>query len=117
MQSWLDLSPVVPPPAAQTGPGVVQAAANGDSAAQEALSLHAKQLAQALAYLVNILDPEVLVLGGGLSQLASLYTEVPKYWGDGFLTASVRTALRPPRHGDASGVRGAAWLGAGEHPG
>ena len=116
VQSWLDLSSVAPPPAAQTGPGVVQAAEKGDPAAQEALSLHAKQLAQALAYLVNILDPEVLVLGGGLSQLASLYTEVPKLWGDGFLTASVRTALRPPRHGDASGVRGAAWLGAGEHP-
>ena len=117
VQSWRDLSPVAPPLAAQSGPGVVQAGEKGDRAAQEALSLHAKQLAQALAYLVNILDPEVLVLGGGLSQLASLYTEVPKYWGDGFLTASVRTALRPPRHGDASGVRGAAWLGAGEHPG
>ena len=117
VQSWVALAPVAPPLAAQTGPGVVQAAEAGDGAAQEALSLHAKQLAQALAYLVNILDPEVLVLGGGLSQLASLYTEVPKHWGDGFLTASVLTALRPPRHGDASGVRGAAWLGAREHEG
>ena len=59
-----------------------------------ALSLHAEQLAQALAFShVNILDPEVLVLGGGLSQLPSLYTEVPKRWGHGFLTASVLTAL------------------------
>jgi fructokinase len=117
VQSWVGLAPVPPPLAARTGSGVVQAGEKGDQAAQEALSLHAKQLAQALAYLVNILDPEVLVLGGGLSQLAALYTEVPKHWGEGVLTASVLTALRPPRHGDASGVRGAAWLGAGEHPG
>ena len=117
VRSWVGLAPVAPSPAAQTGLGVVQAAETGDWAAQEALSLHAEQLAQALAFLVNILDPEVLVLGGGLSQLPSLYTEVPKRWGDAFLTASVLTALRPPRHGDASGVRGAAWLGAGEHAG
>lgn len=116
VRSWLDLAPALPPPAAQTGQGVVQAAEKGDRAAQEALALHGQQLAQALAYLVNILDPEVLVLGGGLSQLASLYTEVPKHWGAGFLTTSVLTALRPPRHGDASGVRGAAWLGAWERP-
>lgn len=114
VRSWLGLAPISPPPAAQTGQGVVKAAEKGDWAAQEALTLHAQQLAQALAFLVNILDPEVLVLGGGLSQLASLYTEVPKHWGEGFLTASVLTALRPPCHGDASGVRGAAWLGAGE---
>ena len=117
VRSWVGLAPVAPSQAAQTGLGVVQAAETGDWAAQEALSLHAEQLAQALAFLVNILDPEVLVLGGGLSQLPSLYTEVPKRWGGGFLTASVLTALRPPRHGDASGVRGAAWLGAGEHAG
>lgn len=117
VRSWVALAPVAPAPEVQSGRGVVQAARKGDGAAQEALRLHAKQLAQALAYLVNILDPEVLVLGGGLSQLGSLYTEVPKHWGHGLLTASVQTALRPPRHGDASGVRGAAWLGAGEHTG
>lgn len=114
VHSWVALAPSAPPLAAQTGQGVAQAAEKGDQAAKEALALHSKQLGLALAYLVNIVDPEVLVLGGGLSQLPSLYTEVPKHWGDGVLTASVLTALRPPGHGDASGVRGAAWLGAGE---
>ena len=117
MRSWVGLAPVAPSPAAQTGLGVVQAAEKGDWAAQEALSLHAEQLAQALAFLVNILDPEVLVLGGGLSQLPSLYTEVPKRWGDGFLTASVLTALRPPRHGDASGFEGQRGSGPGNMQG
>jgi predicted NBD/HSP70 family sugar kinase len=100
------------PPENPTGEGLSAAAAAGEAAAQDALGLHARQLAAALAYVVNLLDPEVIVLGGGLSQLDALYTEVPKHWSPGFLTKVVRTQLRPPRYGAASGVRGAAWLGA-----
>ncbi|MBU6260355.1 MAG: ROK family protein, partial [Burkholderiales bacterium] len=73
-------------------------------------------LARALAVVVNLLDPDVIVLGGGLSRLPHLYERVPALWGDWVFGATperaVRTRLLPSRHGDASGVRGAAWLGA-----
>jgi fructokinase len=65
---------------------------------------------------INLLDPDVIVLGGGLSQMPHVYREVPLRWDrwvfSGGLKDGVRTALLPARHGDASGVRGAAWLGA-----
>ncbi len=65
--------------------------------------------------MINLLDPDVIVLGGGLSRLPHLYERVPALWGGWVFGAGsaepVRTPLRPARHGDASGVRGAAWLG------
>ena len=66
--------------------------------------------ARALAGVVNILDPDVIVLGGGVSNVARLYEEVPKRWRPYVFSDRVDTRLVPPRHGDASGVRGAAWL-------
>ncbi len=73
------------------------------------------RLARALASVVNLLDPDVIVLGGGLSRIQSTYTQVPRLWGrwvvSAGLTDAVRTRLLPALHGDASGVRGAAWLG------
>ena len=75
-----------------------------------ALDLYADQLAFALAQVINVLDPHVIVLGGGLSNIARLYEEVPARWGAQVFSDAVRTALVPARYGDSSGVRGAAWL-------
>jgi fructokinase len=93
-------------------PAIVAAAARGDAAAQATLDRHAHRLARALAGVINLLDPDVIVLGGGLSHLVHLYQQVPALWSQWvFGGGPVRTALRPAQHGDASGVRGAAWLG------
>lgn len=86
------------------------AAAGGDSEAGAALTRHSHRLARALAGVVNILDPEVIVLGGGLSNLDRLYDTVPKIWTRYVFSDRVDTRLARHRHGDASGVRGAAWL-------
>jgi fructokinase len=67
-------------------------------------------MARALASVINVLDPDVIVLGGGLSHIESLYTQVPMIWGDFVFSDAVQTALVKARHGDSSGVRGAAWL-------
>ena len=90
--------------------GVAALASRGDLAARQALDLHAAQLAFALAQVINVLDPHVIVLGGGVSNIARLYDEVPARWGEWVFSDVVRTALVPARYGDSSGVRGAAWL-------
>jgi len=59
---------------------------------------------------INILDPDVIVLGGGLSRIPHLYDSVPRLWGEFVFSDQVDTPLRAPVHGDSSGVRGAAWL-------
>ncbi|MCC7101419.1 MAG: ROK family protein, partial [Rubrivivax sp.] len=91
------------------------AAAAGDALAQATLERHAVRLARALASVINLLDPDVIVLGGGLSRIAQLYERVPALWSrwiaSGGQRDTVRTRLAPARHGDASGVRGAAWIG------
>lgn len=69
-----------------------------------------RRLARALAMVINLLDPEVIVLGGGLSNLERLYRNVPRRWSEHVFSDIVTTRLVPARHGDASGVRGAAWL-------
>jgi fructokinase/N-acetylglucosamine kinase len=74
------------------------------------LERYHERLARALAGVINILDPQVIVLGGGLSNLPSLYAEVPRIWGRYIFSSTVATRLVPPVYGDASGVRGAAWL-------
>ena len=68
------------------------------------------RMARALATLINILDPDVIVLGGGLSKLARFYRNVPALWRQYVFSDRVDTRLVPAQHGDASGVRGAAWL-------
>jgi fructokinase len=95
---------------------IVARAQAGDAAGAQSLERYAERLARALAVVVNIVDPEVIVLGGGLSQVASLYHRVPRLWGAHVFSDEVRTRLVPPVHGDASGVRGAAWLWGGPHP-
>ena len=69
-----------------------------------------QRLARALASVINVLDPDVIVLGGGLSNITRLYENVPARWGRWVFSDHVETRLVSPRHGDASGVRGAAWL-------
>lgn len=88
----------------------------GDPDCRAALDRHADRLARGLAHVINVLDPDVIVLGGGLSHMSHLYGEVPLLWGRYVFSDSIQTRLLPPRHGDASGVRGAAWLGC-DRPG
>jgi fructokinase len=89
---------------------IAAAAEAGEIAATAALTRYVDRLARALATIINILDPDVIVLGGGLSQVASLYEAVPHVWTSYVFSDRVATQLRPPRYGDSSGVRGAAWL-------
>jgi fructokinase len=90
---------------------VAAAAAEGDPAAEATLCRYEGRLARGLASVINLLDPQVIVLGGGLSRLDRLYTAVPAIWGRHVFSDTVRTPLAPAAHGDSSGVRGAAWLG------
>jgi len=89
---------------------IAAAAAHGDNACEATLQRYEQRLARALATVINLLDPDVIVLGGGLSHLERLYVNVPAQWGQYIFSDQVVTRLRPARHGDASGVRGAAWL-------
>lgn len=89
---------------------IVAAADSGDDLAEGVMSRYEDRLARSLAVVINILDPEVIVLGGGLGNIARLYREVPKMWGEYVFSDRVLTKLVSPRHGDSSGVRGAAWL-------
>jgi fructokinase len=104
-----------------TAPEIVSRALAGDPAAQATLDRHASRLARALASTINLLDPDVIVLGGGVSQLPGLIERVTSRWRrwvvSGGVREPVRTALRIAHHGDASGVRGAAWLGRALGPG
>jgi predicted NBD/HSP70 family sugar kinase len=85
-------------------------AAAGDGHCRATLERYAERLARALAHVVNILDPDVIVLGGGVSNIASLYTSVPALWSRYVFSDTIATRLVRNAHGDASGVRGAAWL-------
>jgi predicted NBD/HSP70 family sugar kinase len=84
----------------------------GDETCEAALQRLEDRLARGLAHVINILDPDVIVLGGGLSNLARLYQNVPRLWGRHVFSDGVETRLVPPRFGDSSGARGAAWLWA-----
>ena len=85
-------------------------AAAGDAAARDTVARYVDRLARGLATVINLLDPDAIVLGGGLGQIAALYDAVPKIWGRYVFSDTVATKLAPPRWGDSSGVRGAAWL-------
>ena len=82
----------------------------GDAECEMTLRRYEDRLARSLATVMNILDPDVIVLGGGLSNLKRLYENVPKIWGKYVFSDEVRTRLVPAKFGDSSGVRGAAWL-------
>jgi fructokinase len=91
-------------------------AAAGEVAAQNSLARYEERLARALASVINMLDPDVIVLGGGLSHIDQLYEKVPRLWRTHVFSDRVDTVLARPHHGDASGVRGAAWLWAPGEP-
>jgi fructokinase len=94
---------------------IAAAAHRGDPAAMATLERYERRMARALASVINMLDPDVIVLGGGMSNIDRLYDNVPRLWSAWVFaatgsTSDVRTRLVRAKHGDASGVRGAAWL-------
>jgi fructokinase len=105
--------------AAHTGsalspPQIASLASAGDHQAEAALRSYENRLARGLASIINVLDPAVIVLGGGMSNLARLFRTVPQQWGEYVFSDTVNTQLLAPLHGDSSGVRGAARLWAAD---
>jgi fructokinase len=96
--------------ASVTAQEVAARAAAGEAIADAALSRYEERMARALASVINVLDPDVIVLGGGLSNIDRLYERVPRLWSPHIFSDSVTTRLVRAMHGDSSGVRGAAWL-------
>lgn len=94
---------------------IVALAEQGDEYAQESLELYEERLAKSLASIINILDPDVIVLGGGMSNIRQLYKNVPQRWNKYAFSDHINTKLVAPKHGDSSGVRGAAWLHQTKH--
>ena len=89
---------------------IVRRADAGEAAAVQTLERYEDRMARALASVLNLLDPDIIVLGGGMSNAGRLYQNVPRLWTRFVFSDRVRTRLVPPLHGDSSGVRGAAWL-------
>ena len=92
---------------------IAERAGKGDPGAVRALERYTERLARALASVINLLDPDVIVLGGGLSNIEMLYERVPELWRQWVFSDEILTRLAPNHHGDSSGVRGAARLWAG----
>ncbi len=115
METWVSGPGMAADHARMTGESITaleiaERAGTGDAAALATLDRHASRLARGLAHVVNLLDPHVIVLGGGLSQIARLYAILPGLMQRFVLADTALVEVRPPRWGDASGVRGAAWL-------
>jgi fructokinase len=91
-------------------PQIVTGAAAGEASCNATLERYEGRLARALAHVINIVDPDVVVLGGGLSNIERIYENVPRLWGRWVFSDRVDTRLARNAHGDSSGVRGAAWL-------
>ncbi|SNB62396.1 fructokinase [Arboricoccus pini] len=92
-------------------PSIVAAALAGDAPAMASLDRYVDRLGRALATLVNTVDPDVIVLGGGMSNVSCLYERLPPVIAGRIFSDTFTTPIRPASHGDSSGVRGAAWLG------
>jgi len=95
---------------APTAAQITALAEAGEPAALASLERYERRLARALAGIINVLDPDVIVLGGGMSRPARLYANVPRLWAPHIFSDTIDTVLKPALHGDSSGVRGAAWL-------
>lgn len=93
-----------------TAQTIAERAEQGELLASTVMRLYQQQLAYSLSQLINVIDPDVIVLGGGLSNIHCLYETVPKLWQSSVFNDEVNTQLKPAVYGDASGVRGAAWL-------
>jgi fructokinase len=89
---------------------IVADTAAGDGASAASLARYEERLARSLAHIINVLDPDVIVLGGGMSNVDRLYDSVPKLWGEWVFSDRVATKVVRNAHGDSSGVRGAARL-------
>jgi len=94
----------------KTGNEIANLLKNGDSQAEKVMKIYESRLARAIATVVNIIDPEVLVLGGGMSNISRLYETVPDLVRKWTFGKEFSTPIRQAMHGDSSGVRGAAWL-------
>ena len=92
---------------------IVEGSRAGDAACEATMGRYEERLARALAHVINIVDPDVIVLGGGLSNVERWYESVPRLWTRWVFSDRVDTALVRHIHGDSSGVRGAAWLAGG----
>lgn len=90
---------------------IVQLAGQGEVTAERLVQAYEERMAKSLAHIINVLDPDVIVLGGGMSNIQRLYANVPQRWGRYVFSDQVSTRLVAPQYGDSSGVRGAAWLG------
>ncbi|WP_207903691.1 ROK family protein [Tepidamorphus gemmatus] len=114
LETWVSGTGMQMDHAARTGEALaadqIVARAPTDPSARETLERHLSRLARALAVIVNTIDPDVIVLGGGLSQMPHLYDRLPDTMRPHIFAAAPLVTVRPPRHGDASGVRGAARL-------
>ena len=93
-----------------TAKEIVENAEQGDDKAEAYLQLYEDRMARALASIINVIDPHIIVLGGGLSNIQRLYDNVPRLWGRYVFSDRVDNRLVQALHGDSSGVRGAAWL-------
>jgi fructokinase len=89
---------------------IARRAAAGDRRSEEVLARYEDRLARALAVVIDVIDPDVVVLGGGLSRIDRLYANVPAQLSRWVFSDVCTTPIVPPVHGDSSGVRGAAWL-------
>ena len=96
---------------------IIQLSGSGEKHAIRALELYAVRLAKSLATVINLLDPEVIVLGGGLSKMEFLYQKIPELWSKWIFSDQIQTLLVKNQHGDSSGVRGAAQLWTSENIG
>ncbi len=115
METWVSGTGLAADHARATGrelaaEDIAALAEGGEPDARATLDRHASRLARGLAHVVNLIDPEVIVLGGGLSKLGNLYAALPALMAPWILADQADVTIRPPRWGDASGVRGAAWL-------
>ena len=93
-----------------TASEIAERAAAGNAEAGESMAQYEERLARALAHTINIFDPDIIVLGGGLSNITRFYENLPRLWEQWVFSDQVATRIVPPLHGDSSGVRGAAWL-------
>jgi fructokinase len=93
-----------------SAPEIAEAAAAGDPECGATLERYMDRLARGLASVMNVVDPNAIVLGGGLSSISAIYEQVPRLWARYIFSDRVATPLLPPAHGASSGVRGAAWL-------
>ncbi len=89
---------------------IVAHANRGDAECQASLDRYVDRLARALGSVINVIDPDVIVLGGGMSNYQALYSRVPEIWAPYVFSDAIATKLVPPKFGGSSGVRGAAWL-------